>query len=231
MLWPGEIQGRGQGQARPVKKVLPREGAVTGAQVGPNLICISHVYKTAAGHVKNNVFRKQMLHKISSTHGASVESQLQNATSLKQKWSCRHTMLQCIRCMRKQLHGQTECAKGQVRLPYSSYEGLRAYDAVFFLQKRTSQVPGAMQVRATRLQHGSATALCTLLAKRGTAPATCEKGDKWRGSPSTACVPCRATGPQRLYLPLPLAPRAASAAFAWSARTTRLWLSRQQSLQ
>ena len=90
------------------------------------------------------------------------------------------------------MHAQTTARsdrmrkKGQVRLPYStralhtmkarkatwgpcqrsvSYEGLRAYDAVFFLQKRTSQVPGAMQVRATRLQHGSATALCTLLAK------------------------------------------------------------------
>ena len=176
--------------------------------MGPNLICISHVYKMAAGHVKNNVFRKLMLHKISSTHGASVESQLQNATSLKQKWSCRHTMLQCIRCMRKQLHGQTECAKGQVRLPYStraphtmkarkatrrpcqrsaSYEGLRAYDAVFFLQKRTSQVPGAMQVRATRLQHGSAT-------QKGARPQLpVKKGDKWRGSLSTACVPCRST--------------------------------------
>ena len=78
-----------------------------------------------------------------------------------------------------------------------------------------------------RLCNGFVHAAC----KRGTAPATCEKRDKWRGSPSTACVPCRATGPQRLYLPLPLAPRAASAAFAWSARTTRLWLSRQQSLQ
>ena len=56
MFWPGKIQGRRQGQARPVKKILPWEGALTGVQVGPNLICISHVYKTAAGHVTNNVF-------------------------------------------------------------------------------------------------------------------------------------------------------------------------------
>ena len=83
--WTGKIQGQRQGQDTTCQENSLTGRCCHGSASGTKPYRSSHVYKRAAGHATSNVFRKQVLPTSSSTHGASVQNQLQSATKLKTK--------------------------------------------------------------------------------------------------------------------------------------------------